>query len=149
MDGVVLTSLHPAFVRRARALGLDLDSLRADLAAHPSIQHLTHIPEELRRLFVTAHDVSPEHHVRTRTVFQRYSDSGVSNTINLPTAATKAEVAAAFLFCSLTNSDARASPSFEPAAGNDQSFPAAPRIPAKPRRTHAQFLNKIDTIRCW
>ena len=97
MDGVVLTSLHPAFVRRARALGLDLDSLQPDLAAHPSIQHMTHIPEELRRLFVTAHDVSPEHHVRMQAVFQRYSDSGVSKTINLPATSTKSEVAAAFL----------------------------------------------------
>jgi ribonucleoside-diphosphate reductase alpha chain len=97
MDGVVLTSLHPAFVRRARALGLDLASLRPNLAAHPSIQHLAHIPEELRRLFVTAHDVSPEHHVRMQAVFQQYSDSGVSKTINLPATATKAEVAAAFL----------------------------------------------------
>jgi len=97
MDGVVLTSLHPAFVRRACALGLDLDSLQPDLEAHPSIQHLTHIPEEIRRLFVTAHDVSPEHHVRMQAVFQQYSDSGVSKTINLPTTATKAELAAAFL----------------------------------------------------
>jgi ribonucleoside-diphosphate reductase alpha chain len=97
MDGVVLTSLHPAFVRRARALGLDLTSLQPDLAAHPSIQHLTHIPEELRQLFVTAHDVSPEHHVRMQAMFQRYSDSGVSKTINMPATATKAEVAAAFL----------------------------------------------------
>jgi ribonucleoside-diphosphate reductase alpha chain len=97
MDDVVLTSLHPAFVRRAGMLGLDLASLQPDLAAHPSIQHLTHIPEELRRLFVTAHDVSPEHHVRMQAVFQRYSDSGVSKTINLPASATKAEVAAAFL----------------------------------------------------
>jgi ribonucleoside-diphosphate reductase alpha chain len=97
MDGIVLTSLHPTFVRRAHELGLDLDSLRLDLAAHPSIQHLTHIPEELRRLFVTAHDVSPEQHVRMQAVFQRYSDSGVSKTINLPATATKAEVAGAFL----------------------------------------------------
>jgi ribonucleoside-diphosphate reductase alpha chain len=97
MDGVMLTSLHPAFVRRARGLGLDLDSLRPDLAAHPSMQHVTHIPEELRRLFITAHDVSPEQHVRMQAVFQRYSDSGVSKTINLPATVTKAEVAGAFL----------------------------------------------------
>ena len=77
--------------------GMDLDALQPDLAAHPSIQHLIHIPEELRRVFVTAHDVSPEHHVRMQAVFQRYSDSGVSKTINLPATATKAEVAAAFL----------------------------------------------------
>jgi ribonucleoside-diphosphate reductase alpha chain len=96
MDGVVLTSLHPAFVRRVRELGLNLESLRPDLAAHPSIQHVPHIPEELRRLFVTAHDVSPEQHVRMQAVFQRYSDSGVSKTINLPATATKAEVAEAF-----------------------------------------------------
>ena len=97
MDGVMLTSLHPAFVRRARALGLDLASLLPKLAAHPSIQHRVHIPKELRRLFVTAHDTSPEHHVRMQAVFQRYSDSGVSKTINLLATATKAEVAAAFL----------------------------------------------------
>ena len=97
LDGVVLTSLHPAFIRRAQALGLELDALQADLSAHPSIHHVTGIPEELRRLFVTAHDVSAEQHVRMQAVFQRYSDSGVSKTINLPDTATKAEVAAAFL----------------------------------------------------
>src|SRR5262249_44950675 len=97
MDGVMLTSLHPAFARRARALGLDLASLQPDLKAHPSIQHVTRIPEELRRLFVTAHDVSPEHHVRMQAIFQRYSDSGVSKTINLPPTAAKADIAAAFL----------------------------------------------------
>jgi ribonucleoside-diphosphate reductase alpha chain len=97
MNGVVLTSLPPAFVRCARTLDLDLDSLRPDLAAHPSIQHLTHIPEELRLLFVRPHDVSPEHHVHMQAMFQHRSDRGVSKTINLPATATNAEVAAAFL----------------------------------------------------
>ena len=84
MDGVMLTSLHSAFVRRTRTLGLDLASLLPHLAAHPSIQHVTNIPEELCRLFVTAHDVSPEHPVHMQAVFQRYSESGVSKTINAP-----------------------------------------------------------------
>ena len=97
MDGVVLTSIHPAFLLHARELGLDIESLRPDLTASPSIQHVAQIPEHLRRLFVTAHDVSPAQHVRMQSVFQRYSDSGVSKTINLPATTTKAEVAEAFL----------------------------------------------------
>jgi ribonucleoside-diphosphate reductase alpha chain len=96
MEDVHLTTLHPMFVRRARALGLDLAKLERDVAAHESIQHLTQIPLELRRLFVTAHDVTPEQHVRMQAIFQRYSDSGVSKTINLPATSTQADVAAAF-----------------------------------------------------
>jgi ribonucleoside-diphosphate reductase alpha chain len=96
MEDVRLTTLHPMFVRRAHALGLDLAKLERAVAAHESIQHLTEIPEELRRLFVTAHDVAPEQHVRMQAVFQRYSDSGVSKTINLPATTTQADVAAAF-----------------------------------------------------
>jgi ribonucleoside-diphosphate reductase alpha chain len=96
MEDVRLTTLHPMFARRARALGLDLAKLEQAVAAHESIQHLAQIPIELRRLFVTAHDVAPEQHVRMQAVFQRYSDSGVSKTINLPASTTQADVAAAF-----------------------------------------------------
>ena len=96
MEDVRLTSLHPMFARRARALGLDIAQLEREVAAHESIQHLTQIPHELRQLFVTAHDIAPEQHVRIQAVFQRYSDSGVSKTINLPATSTRADVAAAF-----------------------------------------------------
>jgi len=96
MEDVRLTGLHPMFAQRARALGLDLAKLERNVAAHESIQHLTQIPAELRRLFVTAHDVAPEQHVRMQAVFQRYSDSGVSKTINLPPTSTRKDVAAAF-----------------------------------------------------
>ena len=97
LEGLELTMVHPTFRRMIRARGLTLDSLRADLAASPSIQDIARIPREIRRLFVTAHDVSPKQHVRMQAVFQRYSDSGVSKTINLPPSATKADVADAFL----------------------------------------------------
>lgn len=96
MDDVRLTALHPEFVRRARAAGIYTQQLAAKVAANESIQDLTEIPDDLRRLFVTAHDIAPEHHVRMQAAFQRYSDSGVSKTINLPARATKADVAAAF-----------------------------------------------------
>lgn len=97
MDGTRLVTLHPAFRRLARAAGLDMDRLLPHLSEAPSIGHLSLIPSHLRRLFVTAHDVDPAHHVRMQAIFQHYSDSGVSKTINLPAVATTAQVADAFL----------------------------------------------------
>ncbi len=97
MEDVRLTTLHPEFQRRARAAGLDLERLLPHLAANESIQNLAEVPKELRQLFVTAHDIAPAHHVRMQAVFQRYSDSGVSKTINLPHNAAKEDVASAFL----------------------------------------------------
>lgn len=91
------TTLHPDFERRARAAGIWSPQLASKIAAQESIQHLPQIPTELRRLFVTAHDVSPEYHVRMQAAFQEGSDSGVSKTINLPPQATREDVAAAFL----------------------------------------------------
>ncbi len=97
MEDIRLESLHPEFLRQARARRLPLAQLRREVGHTESIQHLTQIPEDLRRLFVTAHDITPTHHVQMQAVFQRYSDSGVSKTINLPTTATPQDVAAAFL----------------------------------------------------
>ncbi|MDF0645921.1 MAG: adenosylcobalamin-dependent ribonucleoside-diphosphate reductase [Nitrospira sp.] len=97
MDGTRLITLHPAFRRMARAAGLDMDRLVPRLSEEPSIRHYSTIPSHLRRLFVTAHDIDPAHHVRMQAIFQHYSDSGVSKTINLPATATQAQVADAFL----------------------------------------------------
>ena len=96
MDGTTLSSLHPAFIRHANTHGLALPLLQRELEQNPSIQHLTHLPDSLRRLFITAHDVSPLHHVRMQAAFQQHSDSGVSKTINLPPSATLQDVAEAF-----------------------------------------------------
>ena len=97
LEGLQIKMVHPVFSRMIRERGLDLSQFESELAANPSIQHLTRLPADLRRLFVTAHDISPAHHVRMQAAFQRSSDSAVSKTINLPTAATKADVADAFL----------------------------------------------------
>lgn len=96
MENVRLTSLHPAFIRHATDAGVYSPQLVDRIAANESIQHLTDLPASLRRLFVTAHDIPAEQHVRMQAAFQKYSDSGVSKTINLPAKATKEDVAHAF-----------------------------------------------------
>jgi ribonucleoside-diphosphate reductase alpha chain len=97
MENIRLESLHPEFLKQARARKLPMAELRREIGQQESIQHLTQIPQDLRRLFVTAHDISPAYHVRMQAVFQRHSDSGVSKTINLPATATQQDVASAFL----------------------------------------------------
>jgi ribonucleoside-diphosphate reductase alpha chain len=96
MDDTRLISLHPAFIRHAKGAGIYSEELIRRVAVGESIRNLTDIPEAIRRLFVTAHDIGPEHHVRMQAAFQKYSDSGVSKTINLPPTATKQDVASAF-----------------------------------------------------
>lgn len=97
MEDVRLVTVHPEFVRRLRAAGLYSARLLRRVAANESIRKLTDLPADLRRLFATAHDIAPTHHVRMQAVFQKYSDSGVSKTINLPPTAAKRDVASAFL----------------------------------------------------
>jgi ribonucleoside-diphosphate reductase alpha chain len=97
MEDIRLQRLHPEFLKQAKARGLPLATLRREICRRESIQHLSLVPDDLRRLFLTAHDIAPEQHVRMQAVFQRHSDSGVSKTINLPTTATTKDVAAAFL----------------------------------------------------
>ncbi len=96
-DGTQLVIVHPDFLRLARKAGLDFDAIRPELQAAPSIQHLDSIPQDIKRLFVTAHDIPPEQHVRMQAVFQRYSDSGVSKTVNLPSTATPADIEKIFM----------------------------------------------------
>ena len=67
------------------------------IAEEGTLAHISEIPEEIRRVFVCAHDISPEWHIRIQAAFQKYTDNAVSKTINFPNSATREEVKQAYL----------------------------------------------------
>ena len=92
MDNDKLLEVNPCFEKVARESGFYSPELMDTIAKQGSIQNIKEIPEEVRKVFVTAHDVSPEWHIRMQAAFQKYTDNAVSKTVNLPHDATVGDV---------------------------------------------------------
>jgi ribonucleoside-diphosphate reductase alpha chain len=91
-----LTFVNPHFEAEARKRGFYSPELMNQVAKHGTLHDMPEVPEDVRRVFVTAHEIVPEWHVRMQAAFQRYTDNGVSKTINLPNSATVEDVARAY-----------------------------------------------------
>ncbi|AGB05339.1 ribonucleoside-diphosphate reductase, adenosylcobalamin-dependent [Aciduliprofundum sp. MAR08-339] len=91
LDGQELLEVNPLFEEITKKAGIYSEELMRKVAETGSVQHL-HIPEEIKRLFRTAHDVSPEWHVKMQAAFQKYVDNAVSKTVNLRHEATTGDV---------------------------------------------------------
>ncbi|MBM3135118.1 MAG: vitamin B12-dependent ribonucleotide reductase [Chloroflexi bacterium] len=91
-----LSFVNPVFARMAEAQGWYSENLMAEVARQGSLQGLEGVPAEAQRVFVIAHEIAPEWHVRMQAAFQCHVDNGVSKTINLPNSATVDDVAAAY-----------------------------------------------------
>src|SRR6056297_3021721 len=70
-----LIETHPIFEKIARDRGFYSEKLMAKIAHNNSIQHMEEIPEDVRQAFVTAHDVSPEWHIKMQAAFQQGVDN--------------------------------------------------------------------------
>ena len=99
MDGMELIEMNPHFERMARERGFYDENLIKKITKRGTIQHIDEIPEDIRRVFVTAHDIQPEWHVRMQAAFQRHTDNAVSKTINFPADATIDDVRKAYMLC--------------------------------------------------
>ncbi len=92
MDNDRLTEVNPVFETVAKARGFFSRELMETVAASGSIKDVEGIPDDVKQVFVTAHDVSPEWHVRMQAAFQKFTDNAVSKTVNLPHDATPEDV---------------------------------------------------------
>lgn len=96
LDNNRLIEVHPQFERMARTMGFYSPELMKKIAEEGSIREIEEIPAEVRRLFVTAHDISPEDHIRMQAAFQKHTDNAVSKTVNFPRQATVEDVRKVF-----------------------------------------------------
>jgi len=92
MDNDKLLETNPYFEKVARERGFYSPELMDAVARSGSIRHLEGIPQDVKEVFVTAHDITPEWHVRMQAAFQKHCDSSISKTINFSHSATKEEV---------------------------------------------------------
>ncbi|MFA5410954.1 MAG: vitamin B12-dependent ribonucleotide reductase [Candidatus Omnitrophota bacterium] len=97
MDNDKLVEVDPLFEEAAREKGFYSRELMEKIAESASLQHIEGIPEDVKRIFVTAHDISPEWHVRMQAAFQKYVHNATSKTINFPNHAAIDDVRKSYL----------------------------------------------------
>ncbi len=77
--------IDPAAEKVLREEGLYNEKLMEDINEHRgSIQRIEYVPEKIRRVLVTALDITPEDHIRALASFQKWVDSSISKTNNFP-----------------------------------------------------------------
>ncbi len=91
-----LVEINPIFRTVARDGGFLSEGLMDRIATDGTLAHIEEIPEDVKHVFVCAHDIEPEWHVRMQAAFQRYNDSSISKTINFSHDAQAHEVEAIY-----------------------------------------------------
>ena len=87
-----LVEVNPLFEKMAKDEGFYSKELMKKIAKKGSVQGMEEVPEHIQKLFVTAHDISPEWHIRMQAAFQKYVDNAVSKTVNFPNKATTKDI---------------------------------------------------------
>jgi ribonucleoside-diphosphate reductase alpha chain len=88
----ILREVNHVFEKIAHERGFYSDELVDDISEHGTLQHREEVPDEVKRVFVTAHDIAPHWHMRMQAAFQRHCDSSISKTINFSREATVEDV---------------------------------------------------------
>ena len=97
MDGTEMLEVNPIFKDYMIQHGLYSEDLMKKIAKDGSIAHVDGISNEIKHIFVTAHDVSPYWHVKMQAAFQLHTDNAVSKTVNFEENATREDIQEAYI----------------------------------------------------
>lgn len=97
LDGKKLSHIHPLFLKAAKKEGFYSKDLYSEITRLGSVQSLARVPDHIRRLFVTSHEISAHWHIRIQAAFQKFTDNAVSKTINFPNNSSPEEVKSAYI----------------------------------------------------
>ena len=103
MDNTDFLYVNPHFENACKKAGIYSDELMKEVAQNGTIQNMEEIPENIRKVFVTAHDINPIQHILIQSSFQKWVDAAVSKTCNFPSSATVANVKDAYWLAYETN----------------------------------------------
>ena len=97
MDNDRLLEVNPYFEKVAHERGFYSQELMNKIAEKGSCQEFPEVPQDVKRIFVTAHDITPDWHIKMQAAFQKYIHNATSKTINFPHSATVEDVRKAYL----------------------------------------------------
>lgn len=92
-----LLEVNPLFEKIAKERGFYSKELMERIAKEGTLKHVDGVPEDIKKLFVSSHDISFDWHVRMQAAFQKYTDNAVSKTINFPMEASCDDIEKAYL----------------------------------------------------
>ncbi len=97
LDGAQLVEVNPYFEGAAKSEGFYSEELMQQLASGVRLSDVDEIPDSIKRLFATAHEISPEWHVRMQAAFQKSTHNAVSKTVNFPREATREDIVKVYM----------------------------------------------------
>jgi ribonucleoside-diphosphate reductase alpha chain len=98
LDGMRLRTVVPLFVEKLKSRGIYSEELiQKVIDNHGSVQGISEIPAEIRKVYKVAHDIHWRDHIKMQAAFQKYTDNAITKTINMPSSATPNDMREAYV----------------------------------------------------
>ena len=91
-EAQTLVYTNPYFAEEAVNRDFYSEDLMDFLAEGGSLQDRDDVPDDVKQIYITSPELTPEEHVLMQAAFQPHVDSGISKTINMPNDATEQDV---------------------------------------------------------